>query len=176
MLLGIVSDTHGHVSHTREAIRVLESFSPAAVIHCGDIGSAEIVPLFASWPTHFVLGNVDEGIDEIEEAIVAAGQSNHGAFGELKLGGRRIAFLHGHDLKRLRATIDSGAWDLVCSGHTHVRQERREKKTVVLNPAFVSRHAPFVRHCRPDHARCDQRHTLKAKCGIDFIPRVASFD
>jgi putative phosphoesterase len=142
MLLGVVSDTHGHVSHTREAIRVLETFAPVAVIHCGDIGSAEIVPLFAPWPTHFVLGNVDEGVDEIDKAIATAGQTNHRAFGELTLEGRRIAFLHGHDLKRLRETIASGAWDLVCSGHTHVRHERREKKTVVLNPGALYRATP----------------------------------
>jgi uncharacterized protein len=142
MLLGVVSDTHGHVEYTREAVRMLEGFNPAAVIHCGDIGSPEIVPLFAAWPTHFVLGNVDEGGDEIEQAIAAAGQSNHGLFGSLTLGGRRIAFLHGHDTQRLRETIASGAWDLVCSGHTHRRDVRRQKQTVVLNPGALYRATP----------------------------------
>ncbi|HVU86670.1 MAG TPA: YfcE family phosphodiesterase [Pirellulales bacterium] len=142
MLLGVVSDTHGHVDYTREAVRMLEGFAPAAVIHCGDIGSPEIVPLFAAWPTHFVLGNVDEGADEIEEAIAAAGQTNHGMFGQLSLSGCRIAFLHGHDTQRLRETIRSGAWDLVCSGHTHKRDLRREKKTVVLNPGALYRATP----------------------------------
>jgi hypothetical protein len=142
MLLGVVSDTHGHVDYAREAVRMLEGFNPAAVIHCGDIGSAEIVPLFAAWPTHFVLGNVDEGADEIEAAIAAAGQANHGLFGRLSLGGRRIAFLHGHDSQRLRETIASGAWDLVCSGHTHRRDLRREKQTVVLNPGALYRATP----------------------------------
>jgi putative phosphoesterase len=142
MLLGVVSDTHGHVEYTQQAIRMLEGFDPAAVIHCGDIGSPEIVPLFAAWPTHFVLGNVDEGADEIEEAIVAAGQTNHGLFGTLTIAGRRIAFLHGHDVQRLRETIARGAWDLVCSGHTHRRDVRRENETLVLNPGALYRATP----------------------------------
>ena len=104
MLVGVVSDTHGQVAFTREAIRVLEGFAPGAVIHCGDIGSPEIVPLFAPWPTHFVLGNVDEGRDDIAQAISAAGQTNHGVWGQLEMAGRKIAFLHGHDAPRLAKT------------------------------------------------------------------------
>jgi len=143
MLLAVVSDTHGHVSNTREAIRMLESFSPAAVIHCGDIGSAEIVPLFAPWPTHFVLGNVDEGVPEIEQAIIKAGQVNHGRFGQLALAGRRIAFLHGHDTDRLQKEIASGKWDLLCHGHTHRREVRVvNERTTVLNPGALYRAQP----------------------------------
>jgi putative phosphoesterase len=59
MKIGVVSDTHGHVSYTLEAVRMLESLAVELVIHCGDIGTAEIVDLFAAWPTHFVFGNVD---------------------------------------------------------------------------------------------------------------------
>src|SRR5438067_2299698 len=69
MLLGIVSDTHGHVEHTRQAVRMLESLEVHEVIHCGDIGSSDIVPLFAAWPTHFVLGNVDYDEPPLREAI-----------------------------------------------------------------------------------------------------------
>ena len=142
MLLGVVSDTHGHLSYAREAIRMLESLAPAVVIHCGDIGSAEIVPLFAPWPTHFVLGNADEGLSEIEEAVTGAGQTWHGAFGSLTLFNRHIAFLHGHDAVRLRREIKSGRWDLVCHGHTHRQDLRREGKTVVLNPGALYRAHP----------------------------------
>lgn len=143
MLLGVVSDTHGHVGYTREAIRVLEEFEPQAVLHCGDIGSPEIVRLFSSWPTHFVLGNVDEGEDDITAAIAAAGQHNHGLFGKLELAGRRIAFLHGHDRQRLKQETTTGKWDLVCYGHTHAREwHRNERQTLILNPGALFRATP----------------------------------
>ncbi|HEY1598988.1 MAG TPA: metallophosphoesterase family protein [Pirellulales bacterium] len=143
MLLGVVSDTHGHAHNTQQAIRILESFAPVAVIHCGDIGSAEIVPMFAPWPTHFVLGNVDEGCPEIERAIMQAGQTYHGAFGNVTLAGKRIAFLHGHDSARLRLEMSSGKWDLLCYGHTHQRDQRRDEQgTLVLNPGALYRARP----------------------------------
>lgn len=142
MLLGVVSDTHGQVSYTREAVRMLAEFDPAAVIHCGDIGSVEVVRQFTKWPTHFVLGNVDDNPAELESAIRKAGQQYHGRFGSLELGGRRIAFLHGDDSRRLKDEIASGAWDLVCSGHTHQRDERRLGKTLVLNPGALYRAHP----------------------------------
>ncbi|HEX5444919.1 MAG TPA: metallophosphoesterase family protein, partial [Pirellulales bacterium] len=59
MLVGVISDTHGHVEFTRSAVRMFESCAVELVIHCGDIGSNEIVGLFALWPAHFVFGNVD---------------------------------------------------------------------------------------------------------------------
>jgi uncharacterized protein len=81
MLIGVVSDSHGRVEYTLAAVRMLESLDVAAVLHCGDIGSAEIVRLFAPWPTHFVFGNVDYNEGELTNAIKTAGQTCHGQFG-----------------------------------------------------------------------------------------------
>jgi len=142
MILGVVSDTHGQLTYTQEAVRMLEEFEPAAVIHCGDIGSVDVVRQFTQWPTHFVLGNVDDNAAELERAILKAGLVYHGRFGSLELGGRRIAFLHGDDNRRLKEEIVGGAWDLVCSGHTHQRDQRRVGATLVLNPGALYRAHP----------------------------------
>ena len=144
MLLGVVSDTHGHVANTRRAIRMLESLNVAAVIHCGDIGSCEIPPLFSAWPTHFVFGNVDYDTRELRSAIVAAGLVSHGQHGELELAGRRIAFAHGHDGRWLQTTITDGRWHLVCYGHTHVAEQHQEGPTWVLNPGAIYRANPHT--------------------------------
>jgi putative phosphoesterase len=142
MLIGIVSDTHGHVESTRAAVRMLESCQVERVIHCGDIGSEEIVSLFEGWPTHFVFGNVDTDEARLRGAIKRAGQTCHDRFGELELDGRRIAFLHGDDGARLRQTIASRDYDLVCYGHTHVAEQHRDGKTLVLNPGALHRARP----------------------------------
>jgi putative phosphoesterase len=139
MRLGVVSDTHGHVANTLAAVRLLESFEVAEVLHCGDIGSTDIVPLFARWPTHFVLGNVDGEAPGLAEAIERAGQPFHGRFGSLELAGRRIAWLHSDDQRRFRETVAGGQWDLVCYGHTHVAEHHREGPTLVLNPGALFR-------------------------------------
>lgn len=139
MRIGVVSDTHGSVEHTRPAIRMLDSLEVDAVLHCGDIGSAEVVELFEAWPTHFVLGNCDHDHTELQSAIESAGQTYHGLFGELELAGVPIALMHSHEIRRFRETIDSGRYRLVCYGHTHVAKKERRGDTLVLNPGALYR-------------------------------------
>lgn len=142
MMIGIVSDTHGHTGFTADAVRMLESSGVSQVIHCGDIGSVDVIRLFRPWPTHFVLGNVDSQAGPLEAAIRAAGQTCHGRFGELELDGRKVAFLHGDDERRLRDAIQSGQYDLVCYGHTHQAEHHKSGNTTVLNPGALYRADP----------------------------------
>ncbi len=144
MLLGAVSDTHGHVEYTRSAVRMLESLEVDEVIHCGDIGSPEIVAMFRQWPTHFVFGNVDYDEPALRDAIRAAGPNCHchERFGAVELAGKKIAFLHSDDTRLFRETIASGKWDLVCYGHTHVAKVERTPAALLLNPGALYRANP----------------------------------
>ncbi|HEX4145549.1 MAG TPA: metallophosphoesterase family protein [Pirellulales bacterium] len=141
MRIGIVSDTHGQVAFTREAVAMLESCEVEQVIHCGDIGSVEIVRQFAPWPTHFVFGNVDDDRAELRQAMAAARHICHERQGELELMGRRIAFLHGDDTRLLGDLVTSGHYDLVCHGHTHVAKHVLYGSTHLLNPGALYRAA-----------------------------------
>ncbi len=141
MIIGVVSDTHGHLAYTQQAVRMLESFDVKQVLHCGDIGSPRVVPLFNRWPTHFVFGNVDFDAEYLRGAIEEAGQTCHGRFGELELAGRRIAIVHSDDQQRFRDVVGSGRYDLVCYGHTHQAEQHREAGTLVLNPGALYRAA-----------------------------------
>jgi putative phosphoesterase len=142
MLLGVVSDTHARVETAVAAARLLESLEVACVIHCGDVGSPEIVPIFSAWPAHFVFGNVDDDVQQLRTAISAAGQTCHERFGTLALDGRQIAFLHSDDRRKFDETVASGHWDLVCYGHTHVAEQHHVGKTLVLNPGALHRARP----------------------------------
>lgn len=142
MRLGIVSDSHGHVELTRPAVRMLESLEVDAVLHCGDIGSVDVVRLFTQWPTHFVFGNCDEDTEHFATLIQRAGQTCHGLFGDLEFEGVRVALLHSHERRRFRETIDSGNYQLICYGHTHVAAIDRHGDTVVLNPGALYRADP----------------------------------
>ena len=142
MRLGILSDTHGQVALTRNAIRMLESLDVEAVLHCGDIGTPEVVELFTAWPTHFVFGNCDYDHAELALAIKKAGQTCHGLFGDLEFAGVRIALLHSHERQRFRQTVDSGDYRVVCYGHTHVAATDQRGDTLVLNPGAIYRANP----------------------------------
>src|SRR5690242_20030015 len=100
MLIGVVSDTHGHVEYARQAARMLESLEVSEVLHCGDIGSPTIPGVFSDWPTHYVFGNVDWDEKPLREAIAAAGGTCHGRFGTLERAGKKIALLHSDDAGR----------------------------------------------------------------------------
>jgi hypothetical protein len=144
MLLGVVSDTHGDLPRTRAAVQKLESLEVAVVLHCGDIGTPEVVSLFDRWPTHFVFGNCDHDRKTLARAIEKAGQTCHGTFGQLEFEGVRIAFTHGDNAELLEDTIAGGDWSLVCHGHTHVVRQEWLGNTLVLNPGAVHRANPHT--------------------------------
>ena len=142
MRIGVLSDTHGHLAYTRRAVEALGRYDLKTVLHCGDVGSAEIVPFFDRWTTHFVFGNVDHDEWVLRKAIEEAGQTCHGRFGSLELDGLRIALIHSDDQQLFRETIAEQLWDLVCYGHTHVHEHHLEGRTLVLNPGAVFRANP----------------------------------
>jgi uncharacterized protein len=144
MLLGVVSDTHGDIARTRAAVQMLDSLGVEVVLHCGDIGTPDIVAIFAPWPTHFVFGNCDYDRKTLARAIEKAGQTCHGNFGDLLLEGVRIALLHGHDADLLEASIAADSFELVCHGHTHVVRQERRGNTLILNPGAVHRANPHT--------------------------------
>jgi putative phosphoesterase len=144
MILGVVSDTHGHVEFARQAARMLESFAVEVVLHCGDIGSPDVVPVFRAWPTFFVFGNVDYDVRTLREAVQAAGHTCLDRFGSLTLAGVSIALLHGDDAAALDEAVNSGRYRLVCYGHTHVARQEIRGATLVLNPGALYRANPHT--------------------------------
>lgn len=142
MRIGVVSDTHGHLHNTLAAVRMLEELQVEAVLHCGDIGTPDIPPAFAAWPTRFVFGNCDHEETDLRQAIEMSHQTCHDRFGDITLGGRRIALIHSDDVRRFRDTISSGDYDLVCYGHSHKAEFHTKGKTLVLNPGALYRANP----------------------------------
>lgn len=138
MRIGIVSDSHGHVENCWPAVRMLESLQVEVILHCGDVGTAEVLRQFAQWPVHFVLGNCDDPQTDWGEADQALLQG-HGKFAELELDGKKIALLHSDDIRKFHSTVHSGEYDLVCYGHTHVAKQENVGKTLVLNPGALYR-------------------------------------
>ncbi|MEX2091814.1 MAG: YfcE family phosphodiesterase [Pirellulales bacterium] len=142
MRVGIISDTHGQVDFTRPAVRMFESLGVERVLHCGDIGSPEVVELFAPWPTDFVFGNCDTEQRLLRSVIERAGKVCHGELGDLEIEGIRIALLHSHDRRLFSASIGSGRYATVCYGHTHIAAVEQRGDTLLINPGAIYRAQP----------------------------------
>ncbi len=145
MNIGILSDTHGHAIRAIRAIETLLSRGCEVILHCGDIGSEEVLEELAarcaahSAAFHAVLGNVDE-----YEATFWRGPDGRPITyrAELTLAGKRIAILHGHHRSALEQVIASGDFDYVFTGHTHAASDERVGRTRVINPGAVYRANP----------------------------------
>lgn len=140
--LGVISDTHGQILETREAVAIFRAQGVEKIIHCGDIGGVGIVELFEGIETHFVLGNTDGDSRMLREAVSASGGVMHGWFGTLQWGDRNIFFLHGHQSRRFNEALDAEQYDLICYGHTHqpaFHVHGARGTTLLLNPGAFQR-------------------------------------
>lgn len=148
MLIGILSDTHGDIGRGVRAMDLLLARGAQAVIHCGDIGSEEMLDELAALceahavPLHAVLGNVDDYEPGLRDYRDGTRVTMWGAKADVELGGRRICVMHGHDARGLLAAIASGTYDYVFTGHTHQTYDEREGRTRVINPGAVYRANP----------------------------------
>src|SRR5690349_2039081 len=98
MLLGILSDTHNRTDAAAAAMRLLRGAGCAFFIHCGDVGGERVLDCLAGdAPAVFVWGNNDFAEPELLRYAERLGLQCLGRFGELTLGGKRIAVTHGDD-------------------------------------------------------------------------------
>jgi putative phosphoesterase len=142
MKIAIVSDTHSRHATAELAVAEIKKRGVKTVLHCGDIEDPDMVRLFAGLDAHFVFGNCDYYVEDLRQAMAETGATLHEHWGQLELGGRKIAFLHGHDRTLMQEVEDSGHFDYLFHGHTHVAADRRNGPTRVINPGALHRAKP----------------------------------
>ncbi len=147
MKIGILSDTHGNVTRTREALKILARHNVGAIVHCGDIGSMQCLMLLAeSAPrVYAVAGNTDAHQADLESAARMYGihfgwDSIAGPLGD----GRFFAATHGHDSALLQHLIHDPQNAYVFHGHTHLMRDTRVGPVRVINPGAVQRANPHT--------------------------------
>jgi putative phosphoesterase len=143
MRVAILSDTHDNAATTRAAVELLRPHTPAAWVHCGDVCSPDLLALFRGLPLWFVFGNNDWDKAGLRAAAADAGLTCLGDFGELTLGGKAFAVLHGDDVAARHHAALSGPYDYVLSGHTHKRFDARRAgaRARQINPGALHRAA-----------------------------------
>lgn len=140
--IGIISDTHSRESLTQKAVTIFQNAKIAELIHCGDVGSEEIVRILSCFPTHYVTGNTDTGL--LKTWVERYFQKYYGGVGMFPREEKQIAFLHGDDWRTFDDLLHRKRFDLICYGHEHLFSWRMEGDTYLLNPGAFTRTAPSV--------------------------------
>ncbi len=142
MRIGILSDTHGMADRLADALRLLTDRRADALVHCGDIGTGEMLRQLADTglPTFAVMGNVDHYPAPLLAAAREAGATLEVETVEAPLGdGRYLVATHGHDADLLEDLIRGEQFPYVCHGHTHVWRDERIGSVRVINPGALCR-------------------------------------
>ncbi|MBU0677356.1 MAG: metallophosphatase family protein [Verrucomicrobia bacterium] len=149
MKIGIMSDSHGHISRTVAVAEYMIRSGTRAIIHCGDIGTENVLLELAvvidraHIPVYAVPGNVDLYNASVLGFPPESGIQMMGRIGELVLGGHSIAVVHGDDVLAFRRAVSGGKYEFIFTGHTHARDELRTAGTHIINPgALNNTHQP----------------------------------
>ena len=130
------------------AITALRDRSATYIIHCGDIGSPNMLDLFLILPNQhaagFIFGNDDVGkCEPLRRRAGELGVHCFEFFGEFTMAGKAFAVVHGDDEHRLNELVSQRGHDYVLHGHTHVWRdewiEGGSKRSVrIINPGALS--------------------------------------
>ncbi|WP_020475500.1 metallophosphoesterase family protein [Zavarzinella formosa] len=144
MRIGILSDTHDHLSRTRRAVEILLAEGADILIHCGDLTSPDIVAVCAVRPFYFVFGNHDA--DQAPELRAAAAQTGSVCLewgGIVELEGKRVGVAHGHMTVDVRRVIADRP-DYLLTGHSHDKHDRMNGPIRRINPGALFRADEFT--------------------------------
>lgn len=135
MILGIIADTHDNMPTLRRAVELFNDRKVQHVIHAGDFVSPFTFRVLKGLQSEFtgVFGNNDG--DRLLLQKLSGGKIYNQPH-LLELAGRRIAVMHEHHI--IDALAQSGCYDLVIYGHTHIPEIRKIRDTLIINPGEAS--------------------------------------
>ncbi len=134
MLIGLIADSHDHVSNINQAVEIFKERKVEVVLHAGDFCSPFTVPPFEGLSLKAVFGNNDGDHFLLLQKFDSIGAEHLGTFGDVKIGGLKIALYHGTDGPITTALEECGKFDVVVSGHTHEKKAEMINQTLAVNP------------------------------------------
>jgi len=146
MIVGLLSDTHDNIPNIRKAIMRFKKDQVELVLHAGDYVSSFTAMPYAELdvPLIGVLGNNCVMTEDLKEYYSRVGGDLRGYFTEVEADGLKIALFHGHrkeDIDR----ANSGDYDVIVQGHTHISSSTVEDSVIVVNPGEVCGYAKMLR-------------------------------
>ncbi len=132
-LIGLISDTHDNRNKSKKAIEIFNQKGVGLVLHAGDFISPFNCKDFSALKAKFigVFGNNDGDRIALKEKFAPIGDIFSGTYRFEYLGKRFILM---HESILIEPLAESGEFDVIVYGHTHLADLKRIKGTLVLNP------------------------------------------
>lgn len=137
MLIGVISDTHDNAVNLIKAVELFNERNVDLVVHCGDWVSPFMPNFCKNLKARMisVFGNNERELQLFVEKFPKI--EFHKTFAELELDNKKVFVYHGDSKPLLSSVVDSGKFDVVFSGHTHIPCDEMKGKTLHLNPGSI---------------------------------------
>lgn len=138
MKVGIMSDSHDHLTNIRKAVEVFNDVGAGFVLHAGDF----VAPFVANelqklkCPLAGVFGNNDGERIGLQNRLKSFGAEVKAQPAFVELDSKRFVIIHEGDL--VDSLAESEKFDVVVYGHTHNPDIRKGSKgCLIVNPGEV---------------------------------------
>jgi uncharacterized protein len=138
MKIGIVSDSHNHLTNLQTALAVFRKEQITTLIHCGDLTYPETAAALGEFRVLHTIGNGDAASGEIRRVLNGLNPLNFSGMvytGEIE--GVPIAIAHGHLAGKVDELLTSGLYRFVFYGHTHRHEDQAFGSTRLINPGAL---------------------------------------
>ena len=138
MKIGIISDTHDQLDKIKKAVSIFKKEKVVLVYHLGDICSPFSLTLFKDLPCSMkaVFGNNDSDIFK----LMSYKPGNVEFFDKFymdEFNGKKIALIHGDPEELVVGVFESGRYDLLLRGHSHIAGINKNDRTLMINPGSL---------------------------------------
>ena len=138
MKIGVMSDTHDHLSNLLFVLNAYRENGIETVIHCGDLTSLDMVSHFDGFQVIYTMGNMDITNGAIKRRFEKMREDNFaGMVFTGKLGGVPVAATHGHLDGKIMALVRERRYKWLFHGHTHEKRDEVTQGVRIVNPGAL---------------------------------------
>lgn len=138
MKIGVLSDTHDHLSNLIYALNTYRENGIETLIHCGDLTSLDMVSHFTGFRVIYTMGNMDLTTGTIKKRLEEMREDNFaGMVFKGTLGGVHVAVTHSHIDGKVIDLVREARFKWIFHGHTHENRDEVVRGVRIVNPGAL---------------------------------------
>jgi uncharacterized protein len=138
MKIGVLSDTHDHLSNLTYVLNAFRKRGIETLIHCGDLTSLDMVSHFSGFRVIYTMGNMDITTGTIKKRLEKMRKDNYvGMVFRGQLGGVALAATHSHIDGKVMELVQEDNLQWIFHGHTHEKRDEVVSGVRIVNPGAL---------------------------------------